>query len=111
MSGPVRRFKRSKVDIRARIRRLEEPDESSVVVRTYEMSEGGMSVYAPETWETGSQLIVEVSLPRSAETLRLRCVVRNRRGFRCGMEFVELKVAERAEIARYLSSLVDVIEI
>jgi c-di-GMP-binding flagellar brake protein YcgR len=111
MNAPVRRFKRCKVDIRAKIRRLEEPEDSAVVVRTYEMSEGGMSVYAPETLEAGSLLVVEFSLPGSDELLRLESIVRNRRGFRCGMEFMDPTMTERSQIARYLGSLVDVIEI
>jgi hypothetical protein len=32
-------------------------------------------------------------------------VVRNRRGFRCGLEFVDLAAAERLEIVRYLDSV------
>ena len=43
--------------------------------------------------------------------MNIRAVVRNRRGFRCGMQFVDLSVADRHEIARYLSALADVIEI
>ncbi len=88
--GWTRRWKRFKVDIRVRIRRWEEPEDALSVVRTYEMSEGGMSVYASETLEIGTFLQVVFSLPAAAKPLRLRAVVRNRRGFRCGMEFVDL---------------------
>jgi c-di-GMP-binding flagellar brake protein YcgR len=108
---PKRKWKRFKVDIRVKLRRWEEPEETALVVRTYEMSEGGMSVYASETLEIGTLMLAEVSLPNTAHTLRLRAVVRNRRGFRCGMQFVELPEAERFEILRYLGALVGVIEI
>lgn len=111
MNSPVRRYKRVKVDIRARIRRLGEAEDSALVVRTYEMSEGGMSIYAPETLSTGTGLQVELSLPGSSDAMHLRSVVRNRRGFRCGVEFMDVSVAERARIAHYLASLADVIEI
>jgi len=55
--------------------------------------------------------MVELSLPAEQRPLRLRAVVKNRRGFRCGMEYVELPEVDRAEISRYLLSLADVIEI
>jgi c-di-GMP-binding flagellar brake protein YcgR len=108
---PKRKWKRFKVDIRVRIRRCEEPDEAACVVRTYELSEGGMSVYASETLTIGAFLLVECSLPSMEKTLQIRAVVRNRRGFRCGLEFVDLPKTERDEILRYLGALEGVIEI
>jgi c-di-GMP-binding flagellar brake protein YcgR len=111
MVSPERRWKRFKVDIRVRIRRLDEPDENSSVVRTYEMSEGGMSVYASETLDVGTLILAEWSLPPEQRPLRIRAVVKNRRGFRCGLQFVDLPETDRAEISHYLFSLADVIEI
>ncbi|HVJ04507.1 MAG TPA: PilZ domain-containing protein [Candidatus Saccharimonadales bacterium] len=111
VDAPKRKWKRVKVDVRVRIRRWEDPDHMGAVVRTYELSEGGMSVYASETLDVGTFLMAELGLPGSTEQLRLRAVVRNRRGFRCGMEFVDPPPAARAEIARYLKELADVIEI
>jgi c-di-GMP-binding flagellar brake protein YcgR len=107
----MRRWKRFKVDVRVRLRRWEEPEESALVVRSYELGEGGISVYASETLEMGTFMMLAFQLPGMEQGMRLRAVVRDRRGFRCGLEFVDLKVAERAEILRYLASLVDVIEL
>jgi len=111
MKAPIRRWKRFKVDMRVRLRRWEEPEESATVVRSYEMSEGGMSVYASETLGPGTFMMLAFQLPGMEQGMRLRAVVRDRRGFRCGLEFVDLTVVERTEILRYLASLVDVIEI
>jgi c-di-GMP-binding flagellar brake protein YcgR len=111
VDAPKRRWKRFKVDIRIRIRRWEEADEAASVVRTYELSEGGASVYASEALEVGTNVMTEFSLHAADKPLRIRAVVRNRRGFRCGMEFVDLPAADRDEILRYLGALVDVIEI
>ncbi len=111
MDAPKRKWKRFKVDVRVRIRRWEDPEHTAAVVRTYELSEGGMSVYASETLDVGTFLMTELSLPGATGQLRLRTVVRNRRGFRCGMEFVDPPPAARAEISRYLRELADVIEI
>ena len=104
-SSAERRFKREKVDIRVRLRRWEEKDDAATSMRTFELSEGGMSVYAPEPLEVGTCVMVAFSLPPEQNVLRARAMVRNRHGFRCGLEFVDLPAAARLEIARYLGSL------
>jgi hypothetical protein len=100
-NAPVRRWQRFKIDVRVKVRRWEEPDNAGVVVRSYVMSEGGMSVYAPESLEIGTHVLVEFRLPESSRELRLRALIRNRCGFRCGMEFVEPAAADRMLIRRY----------
>jgi c-di-GMP-binding flagellar brake protein YcgR len=109
--APERRWKRIKVDVRVKIRRWEEPEDGASVVRTYELSEGGMSVYASESFEIGTVMLVEFSLPNASKAMRMRAVVRNRRGFRCGMQFVEVSAAERDEIVRYLAEMEGVLEV
>lgn len=102
---PVRRWPRFKIDVRVKVRRAEGPDTAPVVVRSYVMSEGGMSVYAPESLQIGTHVLVEFSLPGSSRELRLRALTRNRCGFRCGMEFVEKMASDRVLIRRFLQSL------
>jgi c-di-GMP-binding flagellar brake protein YcgR len=111
MESPKRKWKRCKVDMRIRLRLWETPDNAASVVRTFELSEGGMSIYASETLEAGTRLIVEFSLPQGEGVLKINAVVRNRRGFRCGLEFVDIAEYQQTEIARYLTGLADVIEI
>lgn len=82
----------------------------SIVVRTFEMGEGGMSVYATETFPIGTGLVAEVTLP-GGKPMRLPCIVRNVRGFRCGMEFTGADEAQRAEIMCYLNTVAEIIEI
>jgi hypothetical protein len=69
-----------------------------------------MSVYASEALECGTLLMVEVALSTAKKGMQIKALVRNRRGFRCGMEFVDLPVAERAEIANYLATVEGVVE-
>jgi c-di-GMP-binding flagellar brake protein YcgR len=109
--SPKRKWKRCKVDMRVRLRQWETPENAASVVRTFELSEGGMSIYASETLEAGTRWIVEFSLPQGEGLLKINAVVRNRRGFRCGLEFVDILEFQQNEIARYLSGLADVIEI
>jgi c-di-GMP-binding flagellar brake protein YcgR len=99
---PLRKWRRSKIDVRVKVRCLEEPDNPVVVVRSYALSEGGMSVYAPGSLEVGTSVLVEFWLPGTARDLRLPAVIRNRCGFRRGMEFTELAVADRMLIRDYL---------
>jgi c-di-GMP-binding flagellar brake protein YcgR len=105
VSAIQRRWKREKVDIRVRLRRWEEAESAASVMRSSELSEGGMSVYAPDGLEVGTFVMVAFSLPPEEKVLRLRAVVRNRRGFRCGLQFIDPPAAERSEIARYLESI------
>ena len=111
MNAPVRKWKRVKVDIRVKLRRLEEPEEANTVVRTFELGEGGMSVYASETLVAGTLMRIEFSVPTSNHTLRVCAVVKNRRGFRCGLEFVDLSEETKTEILRYLGAVQGVLEI
>ena len=87
-----------------------EGSEHGAVVRTFEMSEGGMSLYVSETLPVGERVQVELSLPGS-KAFRVAGVVRNVRGFRCGLELIDVSKTHRAAIARYLTTVADVIEI
>ena len=62
-NAPLRRWQRFKVDVRVKVRRPEEPDTVTVAVRSHVMSEGGMSVYAPESLGIGTSVLVEFELP------------------------------------------------
>ena len=97
-----RRYKRVKVDIRVKLWLDAEGAGSAVVVRSYEMGPGGMSVYAPEQIDVGASVVVGFALTASQKALRYAAVVRNKRGFRYGLEFVGVSDAERAELARCL---------
>ena len=97
-----RRYKRMKVDVRVKLWLDPAGEGSAMVVRSYEMGQGGMSVYAPEQIELSAPVVVGFALPASEKALRFSAVVRNKRGFRYGLEFVGVSDAERAELARYL---------
>ena len=96
---------RVKVDVRVKLWRDPEAEDAATVVRSYELSQGGMSVYAPEQMEIGTPLVVSFTLPPGDKALRFHAIVRNLRGFRCGLEFVKVSAAEGAELARYLGSV------
>jgi len=97
-----RKWKRVKLDIRVKLWRDPQAEDSAAVVRSCELSQGGMSIYAPEQLEVGTRVVVSFTLPGANKALRLHGVIRNVRGFRCGLEFVKVSDAERAELARCL---------
>ncbi|MDR3763349.1 MAG: PilZ domain-containing protein [Acidobacteriota bacterium] len=109
MTSPTRKFRRTKVDVRVRLH-FPERESESAVVRTYEMSEGGLSVYTTEALTVGTALEVEFSLP-GVKPFRTPAVVRNVRGFRCGLQLTDPSKEQRAAILHYLASVADVIEI
>jgi c-di-GMP-binding flagellar brake protein YcgR len=109
--SPTRKHKRQKVDIRIKLRVVGAGDADVFTVRSFEMSEGGMSVYSSETLELGLHLIAEFELPEVTAPLKMEAVVRNQRGFRCGLEFVDLSDEDRSKILLYLETLPGVIEI
>ena len=104
-SAADRKWQRVKVDIRVKLWLDPEGAGSAVVVRSYEMGPGGLSVYAPEQIDVGASVVVSFALSASGKVLRFSAVVRNKRGFRYGLEFVEVGDAERAELARHLGPL------
>jgi len=110
MDAATRKWKRIKVDVRVRIRRVDEPESTTSVVRTYELSRSGMSVYASEALEVGAVVWIEFALPDSGE-FGIKAVVKNRRGFRLGMEFVNLPESQAVAIERYITAVEGVVEI
>lgn len=97
---PVRRFRRFKSDFRVKLLFEVDGRKQSEVVRSYEFSQGGVSVYAPVAPQEG-ELVLELTLPGKQDALRVKAIIRNRRGFRYGMEFAELTKEQEEVLAAY----------
>lgn len=109
MTTPTRKYRRTKVDIRVKLF-YPADNEKGAVVRTFEMSEGGLSVYVSEALPLEAKVGIEISLS-GKKPVRVGAMVRNMRGFRCGLELTDITQAQRAAIANYLATKADVIEI
>jgi c-di-GMP-binding flagellar brake protein YcgR len=100
----TRRHPRYLIDVRLRSLAVD-----SVPVRTggrlANISEGGIAVLTPAEIDLGETAEVEFHLPPAPEPLRLRVVLRNRTGFRCGFEFLTLTHSQRREIMRACQEL------
>ena len=68
--------------------------------RGMEMGEGGMCLLTGVELGLGDEIEVEFTPPYSGEPIRVRSEVRNRNGYRYGVEFVPEGKKERSEVAR-----------
>jgi len=68
--------------------------------RGTEMSEGGMCLSAGVELGIGDEIEVEFTPPYSGDPIRVRSEVRNRDGYRYGVEFVPDGKEERSDVVR-----------
>jgi hypothetical protein len=73
--------------------------------RGHDIGAGGMAMYVPLELALGEKFDVSFQLPYSRIMLGLHAVVRNRNGFRYGIEFERVTPAEAAEINRVTAIL------
>lgn len=73
--------------------------------RASELSERGIASYIFMDLAIGDRLFVEMTLPYSHEVIYLDAVIRNRTGFRYGLEFKELNPRHKQLLARTCSAL------
>ena len=73
---------------------------SGALGRGHDVSCGGMSLYTPLELAEGDTIKVAFELPNSRMQFGVSAVVKNRNGFRYGIEFVKLTSKEVAEIRR-----------
>lgn len=69
--------------------------------RAQDMSQGGLLVFAGVELKTGDGIFVEFTAPYSGEPLRAPGIVRHRRGYNYGIEFLDETVAEREQTERF----------
>jgi hypothetical protein len=84
----ARRFPRYKVDVPVRVITQGLTKVTIVQGRGAELNVGGMAVFAGIELSIGAQVIVEFTPPYSGQPIRVRCFVRNRAGYRYGVEFI-----------------------
>lgn len=69
--------------------------------RAQDMSQGGLLVFAGVELKTGDGIFVEFTAPYSGEPLRAPGIVRHRRGYNYGIEFLDETLAERDQTERF----------
>lgn len=73
--------------------------------RGNDVSEGGVLVFAGMELKTGDEVAIEFTPPFSAGPVRAKGVVRHRRGYNYGIEFVLENAADREQTERFRSLL------
>jgi hypothetical protein len=82
-----RRFRRFKLDVPVRVVVHTEDKTRIIDARGNELNEGGLAVQAGVELELESIIEVEFT-PTYGDPIRVRAIVRNRNGYRYGLEFI-----------------------
>ena len=69
-----------------------------------EIGEGGLSFYTSSRLDLGSEVNVEFRLGPEQEWVLVRCVVRHCDGKKIGVEFLNLRMADRLRIVDFMSA-------
>ncbi len=101
----MRRYPRVKSDIRVRVFVPAKFPTADSFGRGYDISEGGMAIYVPLELAVGHDVVVVLEVPQCRVRLGLTATVRNRNGYRYGVEFAALSNTERQELKRALQEL------
>ena len=95
----VRRWPRFKVSLSMRLVLHGPAGVEYMYAHGRNISEGGMAVYVPTELNVGDSAALEFTVPYSQEKMLLKAFVRNREGFRYGIEFIDLGQRERELIS------------
>lgn len=93
----ARRHPRMSVDVSVRVFR---GGSFATLGRGHDISCSGMALYTPIELELNQEIQLSFVLPYSRMQFGLRAFVRNRNGFRYGIEFSSLSAPETAEMER-----------
>jgi len=95
-----RRWPRFKLDVPVRVVAQRESKTLIVDGRGNEVSEGGLAIFVGMEAKLGERRWVEFTPPYSSDPLRVPAVVRNRSGYRYGIEFDAENLEENEKVAR-----------
>lgn len=96
-----RRWQRYRLNIPIRLIYTHEGTSKIVSGRGNDMSEGGVLVFAGLELKTGDEVSIEFTPPFSAGPVRAKGIVRHRRGYNYGVEFVQETEADKEMTERF----------
>jgi len=73
--------------------------------RTLDISESGVGGLFHESWQVGSRVRLEVSLPVDEPPLKVGAIVRHHTGVRYGFEFIDVSLEQRTVLQRACTAL------
>ena len=101
----VRRWERFTVDVRMKASFKRNSMPLTVFGRGSDVSQGGMAAYIPSELTVGTSVDLELSLPyvSGEQPIRIVATVRNRNGFRYGLEFLGVEDDQRNKLVSAIS--------
>jgi len=75
--------------------------EPKVYGRAVDLSEGGISVLTVDELKIGEQLTIAFTIPQTNQPFRFESVVRTKEGYKYGLEFLNVRQADRKELADF----------
>jgi c-di-GMP-binding flagellar brake protein YcgR len=103
--GWKRRHERYRTDFPVKATVLTDNGYQDLAGRCGDIGHGGMGAVFNAECVKGEVISLEFRLPLASEVLSVRSIVRYRRGFLHGLEFLGLTDEQRQEIARFCSQL------
>ncbi|HZU30552.1 MAG TPA: PilZ domain-containing protein [Candidatus Angelobacter sp.] len=96
-----RRWQRYRLNVPISVIFVHDGGTKIVSGRGNDMSEGGVLVFAGMELKTGDEVAIEFMPPYSQGPVRARGIVRHRRGYNYGVEFLMESAAEKEQIERF----------
>lgn len=100
-----RRYPRYPLDIRMTVKVFRQGEVLSLWGRTSEIAQDGVGATITGELEAGEVVTLELSVPLATYPLKLRALVRYRRGLRHGFEFLIRNPEQRESITRLCEML------
>ena len=104
----ARRWPRYPVDLPLRVRVATLAGHEFMLGHGRDVSQGGMALYVPAELEVGYTVVLELILTGSKKPLTLRAQIKNRTGFRYGVEFLDPTPEQQEIILTCLQKLLDI---
>jgi len=105
LSGWQRRYQRHRADFPVKASLLREGGYQGFTGRCGDLGHGGMGTVLTQEIPKDEVLSLEFSLPTSPALLTVRSIVRYRRGFLHGLEFLGLTPEQQSAIDSYCATL------
>ena len=100
-----RRWPRYQVSLPLRIAVATPSGHEYMLAHGRDASQGGMAVYVPAELEPGDSVTLELIFTNPQETVTLRAVIKNRVGFKYGVEFINPSPEQQQTILAHLQKL------
>jgi c-di-GMP-binding flagellar brake protein YcgR len=96
----VRRSSRLKVNFAIKLFVVVQQRQCVLQGRSHDLSEEGMAIYIPAELTPAQPVQIEFILPDTNQRLGVQAIVRDSKGFRCGIEFQNLTPFDQVALRR-----------